>query len=392
MPNVQHHDLSFDDFDESVSPRPEFSGFDDVVEKAISRRGLLAGVASVSAASFVTGVAPYGVLGAKAADRFGFQAVPANSLDAITVPEGYKWKIMAKWGDGLFENSIPFDEETRGSSKSQELSLGDNNDGMDLFVKDGRNVFVVNNEYVNRGVIFGNRETGLPETDDDVLKGKMGHGVTVMEITHGADGWQVVKGSEYNRKVTPDVPVEITGPARGHDLMKTTLDHDGLLAQGTWNNCGNGRTPWGTYLACEENFNGYFSASDAAFEQTPEQKRYGLSEKDWGYAWARIDDRFDLSKEPNESNRAGYVVEIDPFDPTSTPKKRTALGRFKHENAEVVIAGNGQIVVYMGDDERGEFIYKYVSNDRFSSGGDNSSLLEDGRLYVAKFNDDQSGE
>ncbi len=111
MPNVQHHDLSFDDFDESVSPRPEFSGFDDVVEKAISRRGLLAGVASVSAASFVTGVAPYGVLGAKAADRFGFQAVPANSLDAITVPEGYKWKIMAKWGDGLFENSIPFDEE-----------------------------------------------------------------------------------------------------------------------------------------------------------------------------------------------------------------------------------------------------------------------------------------
>jgi len=263
---------------------------------------------------------------------------------------------------------------------------------MDLFAKDGRNIFVVNNEYVNRSIIFGNRETGLPETDDDVLKGKMGHGVTAMEVKRGEKGWQVVKGSKYNRRITPDTPIAITGPAKGHDLLKTSLDADGIMAQGTWNNCGNGRTPWGTYLACEENFNGYFSASDASFEQTPEQKRYGLSNEDWGYAWAKIDDRFDMSKEPNECHRAGYVVEIDPFNPNSTPKKRTALGRFKHENAEVVIASNGQIVVYMGDDERGEFIYKYVSDGKFSSAGDNSKLLDEGKLYAAKFNDDLTGE
>ncbi len=347
---------------------------------------------TVGAAGFITSIATKGVSIAKAADRFGFNAVPANTLDEITLPDGYKWEVMAKWGDPLFDDSIELDEKTRGDAKSQALSLGDNNDGMDLFVKDGRNIFVVNNEYVNRSIIFGNRESGLPETSDDVLKGKMGHGVTVMEVLRDDGGWHILKGSEFNRRVTPDTPIEISGPAKGHDLMKTSLDPDGIMAQGTWNNCGNGRTPWGTYLACEENFNGYFSASDASFEQTPEQKRYGLSSEDWGYAWAKIDDRFDLLKEPNECNRAGYVVEIDPFNPNSTPKKRTALGRFKHENAEVVIAGNGQIVVYMGDDERGEFIYKYVSNDRFSAAGDNSSLLDDGKLYAAKFNDDLSGE
>ena len=392
MTDYQHHDLSFDDFDEQVNPRPRYSQFDNVVEKAISRRGFLSGLLTVGAAGFVTGIATQGVSIAKAADRFGFKAVDANMLDAITVPEGYKWKVMAKWGDALFDNSIELDENTRGDAKSQALSLGDNNDGMDLFAKEGRNIFVVNNEYVNRSIIFGNRKSGLPETDDDVLKGKMGHGVTVMEIARGDSGWQIIKGSEYNRRITPDTPMEITGPAKGNDLMKTSLDPDGIMAQGTWNNCGNGRTPWGTYLACEENFNGYFSASDASFEQKAEQKRYGLSNEDWGYAWSKIDDRFDMSKEPNECHRAGYVVEIDPFNPNSNPKKRTALGRFKHENAEVVIASNGQIVVYMGDDERGEFIYKYVSNDKFSAAGDNSSLLDDGKLYAAKFNDDLSGE
>ena len=392
MPHIEHHDLSFDDFDEKISPRDEYFEFDSVVEKAISRRGFLSGVLTVGAAGFVIGIAPHGGSVAKAADRFGFKQVTANSLDTITVPEGYKWQVMAKWGDALFHNSILFDEVSRGDAKSQELSLGDNNDGMDIFSKDGRNIFVVNNEYVNRSIIFGNRESGLPETDDDILKGKMGHGVTIMEVARESDGWKIVKGSEYNRRITPDTPIEITGPARGHALMKTSLDVDGILAQGTWNNCGNGRTPWGTYLACEENFNGYFSTRDASYEQTSEHIRYGISNKDWGYAWSKIDDRFDLSKEPNECNRAGYIEEINPFNSTSTPKKLTALGRFKHENAEVVIASNGQIVIYMGDDERGEFIYKYVSDDKFSVAGDNSSLLVAGKLYVAKFNDDQSGD
>ncbi|MEO1694984.1 MAG: PhoX family phosphatase, partial [Pseudomonadota bacterium] len=167
-------------------------------------------------------------------------------------------------------------------------------------------------------------------------------------------------------------------------------DPTGTQSLGTWNNCGNGRTPWGTYLACEENFNGYFSASDLG-ALTPEHKRYGIRERDWGYNWAAADPRFDAAQHPNEPNRAGYVVEIDPLDPTSTPQKRTALGRFKHENAEVVVAGDGRIVVYMGDDERGEFLYRYISDAAYQVGGDTSDLLNSGTLYAAKFDDDGTG-
>jgi len=386
-----NHELSFDDYDEKHSPRAEYSDFDDVVAEAISRRGFLKGVLSVGAATFVTGVAPDGVSVAHAAERFGFKPVAANSLDTITVPKGYTWEVVAKWGDELFDDSIPLDEETRGDAASQALAFGDNNDGMSLFFKDGKHILVVNNEYVNRSIIFGNRENGLPETYDDVKKGMMGHGLTICEIAKTDGKWNLVKGSSINKRITPETEMEITGPARGHDLLKTAADTSGTKSLGTWNNCGNGETPWGTYLACEENFNGYFASSDERFEQTPDQKRYGLNNQDWGYAWAKVDDRFDIAKNPNEPNRAGYVVEIDPFDATKTPRKLTALGRFKHENAEVVIADNGQIVVYMGDDERGEFLYKYISDGRFSAGGDNSKLLENGKLYAAKFNEDQTG-
>ena len=186
-----------------------------------------------------------------------------------------------------------------------------------------------------------------------------------MEIANNDGKWSIVKDSPYNRRITADTPTHITGPAAGHDMLKTSADSTGTTSLGTWNNCGNGRTPWGTYLACEENFNGYFSSSDADYKPSAHMKRYGVGLKDWGYAWATTDDRFDISKEPNESNRAGYIVEIDPMDPTSTPKKRTALGRFKHENAEIVVADNGHVVVYMGDDERGEFVYKFVSAGKY---------------------------
>lgn len=392
MSNQPFHDLSFDEFDEVASPRPEYSEFDTVVERAISRRGFLSGVVSVGAATFLTGTALGTGTVSAATQRFGFTPVAANTLDTITVPDGFNWHVAMKWGDELFEDSIPLDNESRGDAASQEKAVGDNNDGMSLFTRDGRNIFVVNNEYVNRGIIFGNRESGLPETTDDVIKGMMGHGVTVAEITQKDGQWEIIKGSELNRRITPNTPIDITGPAAGHELLKTDADPSGTKTLGTWNNCGNGETPWGTYLACEENFNGYFSASDEGFEQTPDQKRYGLKNEDWGYGWAKADDRFDMSKHPNEPHRAGYVVEIDPFNPNSTPKKRTALGRFKHENAEVVLAPNGQVVVYMGDDERGEFIYRYVSNGKFSAAGDNASLLDDGKLYAAKFNDDQTGQ
>ena len=337
-----------------------------------------------------SGLTPVSALAATR--RIGFEQVAANGLDTVTVPGGYSWHIVARWGDPMWSNSIEFDQATRGSGASQELAFGDNCDGMALFADGDRSVLAVNNEYVNRSIIYGGVGTGKPRNADDVRKGKAGHGISVIEIVQVDGRWSIVKDSPYNRRITADTPMEITGPARGHDLMKTAADPSGTGSKGTWNNCGNGRTPWGTYLTCEENFNGYFSSSDPNLEVSAELRRYGVGLKDWGYAWATADERFDVATHPNEPNRAGYIVEIDPLDPTSTPKKRTALGRFKHENADVVLAASGRVVVYMGDDERGEFLYKFVSDGYCVEGGDNADLLETGKLYVAKFADGGRGE
>ena len=385
--------VSSDEFDEVTDPRPAQTDFEALAEKAISRRGFLGRGVAFGAAAFVMGATGLTPLPARAATRrFGFEPVAANGLDTVTVPRGYSWHVVARWGDPMWSNSIAFDQVTRGSGASQELAFGDNNDGMSLFADGRRSVLAVNNEYVNNNIIYGGAGTGKPENADDVRKGKAGHGVSIVEIVQTDGRWSIVVDSPCNRRITADTPMEITGPARGHEWMKTAADPSGTSSKGTWNNCGNGRTPWGTYLACEENFNGYFSTSDPELRITAEFKRYGVGRKDRGYDWAAVDERFDTARHPNEPNRAGYIVEIDPLDSSSTPKKRTALGRFKHENAEVVLAANGQVVVYMGDDERGEFLYKLVSDGSCVESGDNRDLLENGKLFAARFADDGRGE
>ena len=390
---AERHEASTDEFDEARDSQPAETDFARLAAKAISRRGFLSGGAAFAASAFVMSTGVLKPLAALAnTSRFGFEAVAANTLDTVTVPKGYSWHAVARWGDPLWSRGADFDQMTRGTGASQELAFGDNNDGMALFNHRGRNVLAVNNEYVNLGIIFGGKGSGKPANADDVRKGKAGHGVSVLEIARKGGRWSIVKDSPYNRRITPDTPMEITGPARGHELLKTVADPAGARSLGTWNNCGNGRTPWGTYLACEENFHDYFSSSDPDIEVSSEFKRYGVGVKDEGYAWAVTDERFDVARHPNEPNRVGYIVEIDPLDPESTPKKRTALGRFKHENAEVVLAANGQVVVYMGDDERGEFLYKFVSEGRYAEGGNNADLLETGKLYVAKFADGGRGQ
>ena len=381
-------ELSFDEFDELNDPRDEPTGF----ERVVSRRRFLGGVAALGGAGAFFGLGAFRPAQAGGMGGLAFEPVAANSLDTVTVPPGFSWHNVIAWGDPLWSGAAPFDHETRGDGASQERAFGDNTDGMWSFFVDGRTVLAVNNEFVNRSIIYGNRATGLPENADDVRKGKAGHGVSVFEIEMKDGAWRPVLDSPFNRRITADTPMEITGPARGLDLLKTAADPSGTSSLGTWNNCGNGRTPWGTYLTCEENFNGYFSSSDPDYPVSDAMKRYGVGLKDWGYAWATADERFDISKHPNEPNRAGYVVEIDPLDPGSTPKKRTALGRFKHENAELVIAANGHVVVYMGDDERGEFLYRFISEGRYVEGGDNGDLLESGSLSVARFAEDGSGE
>ena len=388
------NELSCEEFDEIHHPRPLETDFGRIVERAISRRGFLGAGIAFGAAAFVTTAGVLRPSTARAAgDMFGFEAIPTNTLDTVTVAPGYNWHVVAKWGEPMWSNGAEFDHMTRGTGESQELSFGDNNDGMWLYNDaEGRSVLAVNNEYVNLNIMYGGSGSGAPENADDVRKGKAAHGVSVVEIAENDGKWSIVVDSPYNRRITADTPMEITGPARGHDLLKTAADPEGAQSLGTWNNCGNGRTPWGTYLACEENFHSYYSSSDPDIEIGPEFKRYSVGPKDRGYAWATADERFDIARHPNEPNRNGYIVEIDPLAPDSTPKKRTAMGRFKHENAEIVIAGNGQVVAYMGDDERGEFLYKFVSDGMYAEGGDNADLLESGRLFVAKFADGGRGE
>ena len=388
-----HDEISFNDWDEQSNPR---SNHETDFQKVLSRRALLRGGAILGATAFVLsagGFVPSALASSvRQSMNHGAKFLPiaANTADTVTLPAGYNWHVVAEWGDPLFSRTPEFDHATRGTSQTQAESYGDNNDGMDLFRINGHDVMVVNNEYTNRGVMFGYNESGLPETIEDVNKGKMAHGVTIMEIKQTDGRWGIVKDSPFNKRFTPDTEIDVVGPVRGSDLIKTSLDPRGTTIQGTYNNCGNGRTPWGTYLACEENFNGYFSNSLGEDQPlTAEQKRYGVKNKDWGYGWAQADNRFDLSKTPNEPNRHGWVTEINPA--TGEAKKLTALGRFKHENAEVVIANNGKVVVYMGDDERGDYLYRFVSAGTYVEGGDNSQLLHEGELFVAKFNEDGTG-
>ena len=397
MPDINRNRMSADEWDEVNFPRPAQNEFDRVVERAISRRGFLGGVLAIGSGAAVMGTGLLNPRSAMAeqATRFAFKPIPIATDDTVHVPEGYSWQRLISWGDPLFPGVPEFDHETGGSVEDSDKVFGENTDGMELFVVGGRQVIAINQEYANNEVNLPQANEGVPRDAKDVLKLQNLQGVAVMEIAEGADGWAVVKDSPLNRRITHNTPMRIAGPAAGHDLMKTEADPTGTESLGTFNNCGSGKTPWGTYLTCEENFNGYFGATE---EPKPTEqiaagyKRYGISAKGSGYDYHKWDARFDTSKNPNEPHRAGWIVEIDPADPQSVPVKRTALGRFKHENAATAIAPDGRVVVYMGDDERGEFLYRFVSRDIYVPGGDTSTLLDEGRLYVAKFNDDMTGE
>lgn len=388
-PDLNH--LSADDWDEINDPRPEESDFDRVVAAALTRRGFVAGVLAMGSGATAMG-AFVGATPARAEGRFVFTPIPAQTDGTVHVPEGYRWQILTRWGDPLFSDAPEFDNATGGSEEGADRIFGENTDGMERFTVGDAQVIAVNHEYANRDVNLPQQAEGMPDSAADVRKLQKLQGVTVMEIAPGADGWQVVVDSPLNRRITHLTPMRITGPAAGHDLLKTADDPTGTASLGTFNNCGSGRTPWGTYLTCEENFNGYFGSTDKEVALPDGYKRYGIGRRGWGYDYHRFDPRFDISKTPNEPHRVGYVVEIDPADPTSTPVKHTGLGRFKHENAEVVVAPDGRVVVYMGDDERGEFLYKFVSHGAYAPGASTAGLLDDGQLYAARFNADGTGE
>jgi secreted PhoX family phosphatase len=385
--------LSWDDFDELRDPRPDANGFAAVVERAISRRGFLGGALAFGSASAVFGA---GVMGSATSARaqaatFAFEPIGISTDFDIHVPKGYQWKPLVRLGDPLFsEAKDAYSDETGIAIEMSDKVFGENTDGMETFVVDDHVLLAINSEYVNPEINLPAASEGIPQTAEEVQLLKNLQGVTVLEIAEQGEGWAVVVDSPFNRRITHDTQMTMDGPAAGSDLVKTSLDPEGMSPKGTMNNCGSGKTLWGTYLTCEENFNGYFGTT-GEYDVTEGHTRYGLG-GEARYAYEKYDARFDLSKEPNEPNRHGWVTEINPADPNSVPVKHTALGRFKHENAAMTQTADGRVVVYMGDDERGEFLYRYVSNGTWSEGQPHDGLLSDGTLYVAKFNDDMSGE
>lgn len=389
--------LSADEWDEVNFPRPAETDFDRVVERALDRRGFLRGVLTLGSGAAAMGLgllSPRALLASTAA-RFPFTPIDAQTDFAVHVPQGYRVQVLARWGDALFSDAAGYDVAEGGPVEGSDRVFGENTDGMEVFAYRGHQLIAINHEYTNNDINLPAAQEAVPADAGDVLKLQQLQGVTVMEIAEGAEGWQIVVDSPFNRRIHHNTPIRLTGPAAGHALLQTAADPAGNAPLGTLNNCGAGKTPWGTYLTCEENFNGYFGATgempaDEAIAAG--YRRYGIGADGWGYDYHKWDARFDVTANPNEPHRHGWVVEIDPTNPDSVPAKRTGLGRFKHENAALALARDGRVVVYMGDDERGEFVYKYVSNGIYTPGGETEGLLDDGTLYAAVFADDGTGE
>ncbi len=391
----------FDD-DDLPSNLSENEHFQQVVERVVSRRGFLKSGLGLSAAAFlaspITANAmadrlPFGLPSSGAVKGgIGFTAVPASTGDTIVVPPGYRAQVFARWGDPLYADSPAWKPDGTNTGAEQARQIGDNHDGMRFFPLNGNSsregLLVINHEYTNYEYLFG-AEFMEPWTAAKVLKAQSAHGISVLHVRQHRNKWEVVVGSRYNRRLTGNSEMRLSGPAAGHALLRTAADPSGTRVKGTLNNCANGYTPWGTYLTCEENFHMYFGTTSGVDGRDEQMKRYGVPAGRTAYRWEEFDDRFDYAKEPNESNRFGWVVEIDPYDPTSTPIKHTALGRIKHENVAYALGSKRRVVMYTGDDQANDYIYKFVSDGALRPGrsASNRKLLDSGKLYVARFDD-----
>jgi secreted PhoX family phosphatase len=398
--------------DACSQPVPNTSGneyFRDVAAQAISRRALLGGAgagalalvlaptqATSAAAAPAGGVAASGATGSLA---FTPIAPVSATVDAMTVPQGYQWGPIIRWGDPLFTGAPEFDAANQ-SAAAQAQQFGYNNDYLDIMVLDGekgrRAVLVTNHEYTNENLMFPlpTADTTEAELQERMRIAMAAHGMSVVELRRSGPGmpWEYQRHGHLNRRVTVSTPFAVDGPAAGSDLLKTQDDPTGTEVLGTLNNCAGGTTPWGTVVSGEENFNQYFVTTG----DTPELRRYGLGAQPTSRGWEAIEPRFDARRAgyANEPNRFGWIVEIDPQDPKAPPVKHTALGRFKHEGANITVAPDGRVVAYMGDDERFDYVYKFVSRDRMAAGDSkkarahNKTLLSNGDLYAARFTGD----
>lgn len=352
----------------------------------------------------------------------GFESVPASLApvaDRVTVPAGYSAKLLVAWGDPIMPGAPAFNPDASQTAADQARQFGAHTDGMHLFPFAGvggkpvsdRGLLVTNHEYTHEEILYPDGQIGAGYMIAKTRKSQAAHGIAVTEVRRAGGAWQVVKNSPYGRRITGNSLVRISGPAAGHPLLQavqyaisdaastpTGNTTDGRTCHGTLNNCGHGVTPWGTYLSGEENWNGYFGATGQVPSATSGDvgklfNRYGLNANGFGYRWHTTDPRFDLSANPNEPNLFGWVVEVDPQNPRATAVKRTAMGRFKHEGAWSAVDRAQNVAFYMGDDERNEYIYKFVCAGKFNPGNRaaNMNLLDTGTLYVARFHADGTG-
>jgi secreted PhoX family phosphatase len=385
--------------DSNRSANPSIHELSDPARRIVLRGGAGAALATLfgplagCAAAVPAAVAPVGTQAAAAAGpTLGFKSVAASSADAVNVPEGYVAQAIAAWGEpvGIAGAMPAWKEDASNTAAEQALQMGMHHDGIHFYALQGsstRGLLVMNHEYTDDGLLHTD---GMKTWNaEKVAKGQAAHGISVSEIEFKEGRWQMVRPSRYARRLTASSPFAIGGPAAGHPMMRTAADPAGLRVLGTINNCASGMTPWGTYLSGEENWMGYFACGD---KPSAHHQRWGARKSGW-VRWEEHDERFDAVKHPNEPNRFGWVVEVDPFDPASTPVKRTALGRAAHEGAWVAVTRDGRAVVYSGEDARNEYIYKFVSRERVAPGGAraNRELLDHGTLYVARFQADGTG-
>ena len=431
--------IDFNNENSNTSANPTF---DAVLGARLSRRGLLRGGVGTVGTAVLGG---FGVTACGGSDDpvpaepvklLGFSAVGKSLADTVVVPAGYTASVLFALGDPMAAGVAAYKND--GTDGDFDKRAGDHHDGMEWFGlgADGKR----NDSATDRGLLAINHEattdeklssfflhadggvSTLPRPPSEVDKETAIHGVAVIEVAKTAGKWGYVPSSALNFRLTALSPIEIAGPARGHAQLVTKYSPDGTKTRGTLNNCGTGKTPWGTFLTGEENWAGYFTrgaADDAARgndKSVTSLKRYGRSQgaaSRHGWETGGSDDRFQRwnnSKSGtsangsddyrNEMNGMGYIVEIDAYDKTRMAKKRTALGRFAHESAAFGKVEAGKpLSIYMGDDSRGEYIYKFVSTALWSAADANATdrmavgdkYLDSGKLYVAKFNADGSG-
>ncbi len=371
----------------------------ELIERRLSRRDALRGLAGAGLAASLA--SPFATTDAQAQTNgpssLTFKEL-AHTLDGTQhVADGYEMQVVIRWGDPIIGGATGFEPATL-TAAEQEKRFGYNNDYLGLYPlpagsrSGDRFLMVANHEYTSPNLMFAGLGSGrgaaLKATKEQVGVEMASVGGAVIEIARDGDGWKVVPDSKFARRLTATTPMEISGPAAGNDRLKTSADPTGTRVLGTFGNCAGGSTPWGTWLTCEENFHFYFDGEAARLADTELGKRYGVARAT--NAWGQHVDRFNFDKEPNEPNRFGWVVEIDPYEPASPPVKRTALGRFKHEGCTHALAKDGRVVLYSGDDERFEYVYRFVTskpwnpNDRAA----NRNLLDEGTLSVARFEAD----